>query len=158
MNRVRGGGALDPEFLLEAYTAGFFPMADPHTGEISWYSPDPRTILPLAHFHVPRSLKALLRKKLFEVRFDTAFEEVIRRCAERTETWISDGIRTVFVDLHRKGFAHSVETWYSGELAGGLYGLSLRGAFFGEVHVLPQAERIEGCSCESCQPPSREEV
>ncbi len=144
MNRPLRGNALDPEFVLEAYTAGFFPMADPRTREISWYSPDPRTVLPLDKFHVPRSLKAVLRRQTFDIRFNTSFEDVISACGRREETWISDEVKDVFVSLHRKGFAHSIEAWSSGVLAGGLYGLSIRGAFFGESmfsHV-PNASKV----------------
>jgi leucyl/phenylalanyl-tRNA--protein transferase len=143
MNRPTRGHALDPEFVLEAYTAGFFPMADPGTGEISWYSPDPRAILPLDHFHLPRSLGAVLRKKEFEIRINTSFGDVIDGCAARKETWISQEVRTLFVELHRRGFAHSVEAWQTGRLAGGLYGLSIRGTFFGEsmFSLVPNASK-----------------
>ena len=144
MNRPQQSRALDAEFVLEAYTAGFFPMADPRTGEISWYSPDPRAVLPLDKFHVPRSLNIVLRRQVFEVRVDTSFGEVIRSCSAREETWISEEVRDVFLSLHRIGFAHSIETWHSGRLAGGLYGLSIRGAFFGEsmFSLVPNASKV----------------
>jgi leucyl/phenylalanyl-tRNA--protein transferase len=144
MNHRSRGTGLDPEFVLEAYIAGFFPMADPQTGEISWYSPDPRAVLPFSRFHIPRSLKSVLRRDHFQIRFNTAFEEVVRGCAGREETWISDEVRQVFVSLHAKGFAHSIETWQSGKLAGGLYGLAIRGAFFGEsmFSLVPNASKV----------------
>jgi leucyl/phenylalanyl-tRNA---protein transferase len=124
--------AIDPEFLCQAYCNGYFPMADPKTGEINWYSPDPRTIFELNKFHVPRSLKLTLKKKLFEIRINKRFEEVMRACAQREETWISEEIIKSYVMLHEAGLAHSVETWKDDMLVGGLYGVAIRGAFFGE--------------------------
>lgn len=123
---------LDPEMVLMAYCRGFFPMADPQTGTIEWYSPDPRAIIPLEGFNVPRSVKRTLRRGLYDLRVDTAFDAVIRACAARHETWISGEIVRVYGILHARGFAHSVEAWQRGELAGGLYGVAIRGAFFGE--------------------------
>jgi leucyl/phenylalanyl-tRNA---protein transferase len=124
--------AIDPEFLCTAYCNGYFPMADPKTGEISWYSPDPRTIFELDTFHIPRSLKLTLKKKLFDIRINNKFEEVMRACAQREETWISEAIIKSYIRLHNIGIAHSVETWKDGLLVGGLYGVAIRGAFFGE--------------------------
>lgn len=123
---------LDPDFLLVAYRHGYFPMADSREGGISWFSPDPRGVIPLDRFHVPRSLKQVLRSNIFETRVDTVFAQVIRRCADREETWISGEIIDTYTELHTRGFAHSVETWRSGRLVGGLYGVSLGRAFFGE--------------------------
>jgi leucyl/phenylalanyl-tRNA---protein transferase len=123
---------IDPQFLCTAYCNGYFPMADPKTGEISWYSPDPRTIFDLNEFHVPRSLKLTLKKEDYEVCINKRFEEVIRACAEREETWISETIIQSYIQLYQMGFAHSVETWKDGNLIGGLYGVAIRGAFFGE--------------------------
>jgi leucyl/phenylalanyl-tRNA--protein transferase len=123
---------LNPDFLLIAYSNGYFPMAASRTGHIEWHSPDPRAIIPLNEFHLSRSLKQVLQKKKFEIRFDTSFEEIIRGCAKRETTWISEDIISAYIELHRRGFAHSVECWRQGELAGGLYGVALRGAFFGE--------------------------
>jgi leucyl/phenylalanyl-tRNA--protein transferase len=123
---------IDPEFLCTAYCNGYFPMADPKTGEMSWYSPDPRTIFELNTFHVPRSLKLTLKKKLFDIRINNRFEEVMRACAQREETWISEAIIKSYLKLHQVGIAHSVETWKDGTLVGGLYGVAIRGAFFGE--------------------------
>ncbi len=123
---------IDPQFLCTAYCNGYFPMADSKTGEISWYSPDPRTIFDLNEFHIPRSLKLTLKKEEFEVHVNKQFEEVIRACAEREETWISETIIQSYSQLHQLGYAHSVETWKDGKLVGGLYGVALCGAFFGE--------------------------
>jgi len=107
-------------------------MADSEDGAIHWYSPDPRAILPLDSFNVSRSLRQVIKKQTFEIRIDTSFEEVMRSCAERDETWISESIIQSYVGLHTLGAAHSVETWSNGTLAGGLYGVALAGAFFGE--------------------------
>jgi len=107
-------------------------MADPESGEIAWYSPDPRTIFELSEFKIPRSLKLTIKKGIFEVRLDTQFEEVMRGCAARDETWISEDIVASYLQLHRLGFGHSVECWHDGKLAGGLYGVAIGGAFFGE--------------------------
>ena len=122
---------IEPEILLNAYARGIFPMGMPE-GDIAWFSPDLRGVLPLEGFHLPHGLARTLKKNPFEVRCNTAFEAVMRACAEREETWIDEEIVRSYVELHRLGFAHSVETWREGELAGGLYGVSLGGAFFGE--------------------------
>ena len=124
--------SIDPQFLCTAYCNGYFPMADSHTGEISWYSPDPRTIFDLFEFHIPRSLRLTLKKEDCEVHVNKRFEEVIRACAEREETWISETIIQSYCKLHQLGLAHSVEIWKDGNLAGGLYGVAIQGAFFGE--------------------------
>jgi leucyl/phenylalanyl-tRNA--protein transferase len=123
---------IDPEFLLNAYCSGYFPMADDKSGEISWYSPDPRAVFDLDQFIVPRSLKLTLKKKPFDIVMDSRFEDVMRACAERTETWISEEIVQSYLELYRQGFAHSVECWKDSRLVGGLYGVAIRGAFFGE--------------------------
>lgn len=110
-------------------------MAD-DDGQIYWYDPDPRAILPLAQFHLPRSLARVVKKGRFKIRYDSEFEAVIRGCAApapgREETWISQEFIEAYTTLHRLGFAHSVETWLEGELVGGLYGVTLRGLFAGE--------------------------
>ena len=130
-------GRIPGELLLTAYAAGWFPMAV-EGGEIRWFSPDPRGVLPLDQFHVPTRLARVIRSGRFELRFDTAFEDVIRACAEAERdrddpgTWISDDIIDSYVALHDAGVAHSVEVWRAGHLVGGLYGVALRGAFFGE--------------------------
>lgn len=124
------------ELLLRCYASGIFPMAEPRTDEISYYSPDPRAILPLETFHVPASLARVVRRRVFRLASDTAFERVIRACAEsrpgRRETWLSERLIALYCELHARGFAHSVEAWREGELVGGLYGVALGAAFFGE--------------------------
>ncbi len=126
---------LSPEALLSGYMQGAFPMAQPD-GRIYWYSPDPRAILPLDGLHVSQSLRRVIHRGRFEVRFNTAFAEVVAACAApapgRPSTWISAEIAAAYTNLHRLGLAYSVETWLDGELAGGLYGVSLRGLFAGE--------------------------
>ncbi len=124
---------LTPELLLHGYQCGYFPMADPsENNAIYWYSPDPRGVLPLTSFHIPDTLAKLVRRAYYDVVFDRDFETVIRACAERDETWISEEIIQLYVALYRAGYAHSVECYRDDELAGGLYGVTLRGAFFGE--------------------------
>jgi leucyl/phenylalanyl-tRNA--protein transferase len=111
-------------------------MADPRTGSIGYYSPDPRAIIPLDGFHLPRSLARIARRGVFELRSDTVFEAVIRACAEprreRPETWLDERLVRAYLELHARGFAHSVEAWRDGRLVGGLYGVHLGAAFFGE--------------------------
>lgn len=120
------------DLLLAAYAAGYFPMADSRDGPIGWYSPDPRAIIPLDRFRISRSLRQTLKKNIFEIRFNTSFEEVIRSCAARKSTWISENIVQSYLLLHHRGFAHSVEAWQDNKLVGGLYGVALGAAFFGE--------------------------
>lgn len=120
------------ELLLTAYSAGYFPMADSRDGEIHWYSPDPRAIIPLDTFKISRSLKQTIKKNIFEIRINHSFEDVIRNCAKRDETWISEEIVQSYLELHRLGYAHSIESWHNKKLVGGLYGIALGGAFFGE--------------------------
>ncbi len=122
---------LDLLLLMSAYAQGIFPMAD-HRGDIHWYAPDPRAILEHDNLHVSRSLRATIRKGIYEVRMDTAFELVMRRCAARKETWINEALIATYTGLHHAGLAHSVEAWRDGVLVGGLYGVALRGAFMGE--------------------------
>ncbi len=128
---------LTPELLLRAYAAGIFPMSESRDDPaIFWVDPKVRGILPLETFHVPKRLRRTVRSRAFEVRCDTAFEAVIMACAEtnrgRRNTWINDTIIDAYTALHRLGFAHSVESWLDGELAGGLYGVSIGGVFCGE--------------------------
>lgn len=123
---------LPPDLLLHAYREGVFPMAL-ENGELGWFSPDPRAIIPLdEQFHIPHGLKRTLKKRPFKIRFDHAFREVMLGCADRPTTWISRGILDSYVRLHQMGHAHSVEAWKDGQLAGGLYGVAVGGAFFGE--------------------------
>ncbi len=122
---------LQPEFLLSAYANGIFPMGE--GDEIAWYSPDPRAVLPLEGFKAPRSLRQRLRNTAHEIRINADFERVMRCCADRDDgTWITDTIVEAYTTLHQLGFAHSVEAYYGKELAGGLYGVSYGGVFFGE--------------------------
>jgi leucyl/phenylalanyl-tRNA--protein transferase len=122
---------LDPVILVRAYAQGIFPMAD-HQGKIRWYAPDPRAILEHDNLHVSRSLRATIRKGTYEIRMDSAFEKVMRYCAEREETWINEEFIKTYTYLHTLGLAHSVESWHNGRLVGGLYGIALGGAFMGE--------------------------
>jgi leucyl/phenylalanyl-tRNA--protein transferase len=137
------------ELLLAAYASGWFPMADDE-GVISWYSPDPRGIMPIDTFHVPSRLQRLFRRGTVQVDIDTAFEQVMRACAEAerepddTGTWISEEIIESYCTLHDQGFAHSVEVRQDGALVGGLYGVTLGGAFFGEsmFHRITDASKV----------------
>lgn len=122
---------IPPENLLRAYARGVFPMAD--HGQILWFSPEMRGLIPLdERFHIPRGLARSLRKNPFEIRWNTAFREVMTGCAARDETWIDPVILDSYCHLHDLGHAHSVECWDDDGLQGGLYGVSLPGAFFGE--------------------------
>ena len=128
---------LKPELLLRAYAVGIFPMAESRAdAEIHWIDPEIRGILPLEAFHLPRRLRRTLRRRQMTVRVDSAFGEVIKACATpsetRRDTWINAPIERLYRDLHEMGFAHSVECWQDDALVGGLYGVSLGGAFFGE--------------------------
>lgn len=128
---------LTPQILLGAYASGIFPMAESrHDPDLYWIDPDVRGVIPLTDFHIPRRLRRTLRNGPYEVRSDADFVGVIRGCAEHTgsrpDTWINTEIEGLYNALFDMGFAHSVETWQDGELVGGLYGVSLGGAFFGE--------------------------
>jgi leucyl/phenylalanyl-tRNA---protein transferase len=122
---------LTTEILEACYRAGAFPMADAY-GRIEFYRSDPRSVLEFEDLHVPRSLERVIRKGTFELRVDEDFDGVIRACADREETWISPEIIDAYVRLHHAGKAHSVEAYADGELAGGLYGVTIGGAFMGE--------------------------
>lgn len=125
-------------FLLSAYANGYFPMAESRNAEaLHWYSPEKRGILPLDTFHVPKSLQKFMLRCGYEVRFDTAFEAVIRACADtvsatRKDTWINAEIIALYCELAATGYAHSVECWHENRLVGGLYGIAMGKAFFGE--------------------------
>lgn len=122
---------LQPDVLVRAYCNGVFPMAE--GGRILWFSPEMRGLIPLdERFHIPRRLRAALRKAPFEIRVDTDFEGTMRGCAGRESTWIDERIIEAYTALHRLGLAHSIECWDAGGLQGGLYGVALGGAFFGE--------------------------
>ena len=140
---------LTPDVLLRAYAIGIFPMAEGREhADLHWIDPELRGVLPLDGFHVPRRLRRRLRRGDFEVRCDSAFPEVIRACAEpsasRRDTWINATIEKLYNDLFTAGFAHSVECWREGRLAGGLYGVSLGAAFFGESMFSrePEASKV----------------
>ncbi|MFZ2641295.1 MAG: leucyl/phenylalanyl-tRNA--protein transferase [Verrucomicrobiia bacterium] len=137
---------LEAHLLLAAYCKGIFPMAVGKRGDIGWFSPDPRAIIPLdERFHVPHGLRRVLKKQPFEITVDREFEVVMRACAKRHEgTWISDEIVESYCNLHRLGFAHSVEARLDGQLAGGLYGVHIGGAFFGEsmFHRATDASKV----------------
>ena len=126
---------LTPQLLIAAYCEGIFPMAH-DDGAIYWYEPNPRAIIPLDSFHVPRRLARTVRNGGFEVRVDTEFRAVMEACAEpapgRPTTWIAPEMIDAYAALHALGFAHSVETWHAGRLVGGLYGVAIRGLFAGE--------------------------
>lgn len=122
---------IPPEKLLAAYAQGVFPMAE--DGEILWFSPQNRGLIPLdERFHIPKNLRKTLRRKPFEIRRNGDFRQVVSACSQRTETWIDDTILESYANLHALGFAHSIETWQNDQLVGGLYGVSLGRAFFGE--------------------------
>ena len=122
---------IPPEILLEAYARGVFPMAE--DGEILWFSPERRGLIPLdERFHIPHGLANSLKRQPFEIRWDTAFREVMLGCAAREETWIDEVILDSYCTLHQLGHAHSVECWDAEGLQGGLYGVALPGVFFGE--------------------------
>lgn len=124
---------LTPELLLHGYSVGIFPMAESRTdSEIFWVDPRLRGIMPLNGFHISRSLARAMRKSTFHVRIDTAFTEIVAACADRSETWINDEITALYHALHRSGHAHSLEIWEDGALVGGVYGVTLGRAFFGE--------------------------
>ena len=137
------------DLLVSAYTSGWFPMAG-DDGLVRWYSPDPRGIIPLEAFHVPARLARVVRNGGFEVRINGAFDEVIRACAQAKRagsdpgSWISEEIVRSYLALHEAGIAHSVEAWRDGKLAGGLYGVAIGGAFFGEsmFHRATDASKV----------------
>ncbi len=127
---------LTPALLRWAYRQGWFPMANPEAGAIEWFNPDPRAIIPLDAFHVPATLSREVRKGRFEIRCDTVFEGVMRACAAPRApddlTWIDDAMIEAYVRLHEDGSAHCLEAWLGDQLVGGLYGVHVGGAFFGE--------------------------
>ena len=129
--------SITPELLLRAYSIGMFPMSESADDpELFWVEPDIRGIIPLDGFHVSKSLQKAIRKAPFDIRFDTAFDQVVEKCAEaaddRPSTWINQQIKDLYGALHRLGHAHSVEAWEGDELVGGLYGVTLGSAYFGE--------------------------
>ena len=144
MGPLAVGGDLRPERLVLAYSLGIFPWYSANE-PIQWHSPDPRMVLLADELRVTRSLRRTVRKERFRVSLDTAFAAVVEACAEtpRPEqdgTWITDEMKAAYVELHERGLAHSAEAWDGDELAGGLYGVSLGGAFFGESMFAHQAD------------------
>lgn len=124
---------IDPQLLLQAYCVGIFPMAErAGAKDFFWVEPKKRGILPLESFHLSRSLRRFIRKGVFTVRFDTAFADVMKACADRCETWINQEILESYCALFDLGFAHSVECWDDEGLQGGVYGIAINSAFFGE--------------------------
>lgn len=141
---------LTPQRILNAYAQGLFPMAESATDKkVFWIRPEKRGIIPLADFHIPRRLAKFLRKAPFDIRYDSAFHSVINGCAQsksgRENTWINEPIREAYADLFDLGFCHTVEAWQNGELVGGLYGLELGRAFFGESMFSHQSNASKAC-------------
>ena len=135
---------LDTKLLKAAYACGYFPMPHPESAEILWFDPDPRAILPPHAFHCSRSLERTLRRNVFTVTLDQAFGEVMAGCADRPDTWINAEFTRAYTELFEEGVAHSVEVWQGGQLAGGLYGVVLGGAFFAEskFHRVTDASKV----------------
>lgn len=123
---------LRPGNMIRLYASGAFPMADEKTNKINWYMPELRTIIPVDKFNYPRSLRKFLQKNNYETRFDTEFIKVVNCCADRDSTWISQKLIEAYLRLKKLGYVHTVETWENNNLIGGLYGVTFRGAFFGE--------------------------
>ncbi|MEK6236449.1 MAG: leucyl/phenylalanyl-tRNA--protein transferase [Planctomycetales bacterium] len=142
--RQKRDRTLSPEVLREAYSSGYFPMGDAWTRGVRWYRPDPRAILPLDEFHCSRRLARRIRRGEFQVEFNQAFRQVMLACADRPDRWITDEILTAYQALREEGDAHSVEILRDGELVGGVYGVSLGGAFFGEsmFHRATDASKV----------------
>ncbi len=139
---------LNPQLLIQAYCQGLFPMADEEEGQVEFYDCDLRAILDLEHFHVPRRLARTIRSQKFEIRMNSAFQQVMEGCAApapgRESTWISAEIIEAFTNLHRLGLAHSVECWQEDRLVGGVYGVAIRGLFAGEslFHLERDASKV----------------
>jgi leucyl/phenylalanyl-tRNA---protein transferase len=138
MRSSNSDSGITPEQIIQAYRHGYFPMATGLDGEIDWFISEPRTIIPLdERFRIRRSLRQALRKTAYEIRINTSFDEVIRACArhdvkDEDGIWLSEEMIQLYARLHRRGYVHSVEAWMEGELSGGLYGVAIKGAFFGE--------------------------
>jgi leucyl/phenylalanyl-tRNA---protein transferase len=134
---------LQPELMLRLYANGAFPMAD-DSGNVNWFLPEIRSIIPLNSYNIPRSLKKIIPELGFNVTFDSSTLAVIEKCSERKPTWISDKLKTAYKKLHKRKHVHSVEIWKNEKLVGGLYGITFRGAFFGESMFsrVPQASKV----------------
>lgn len=131
-NNTKSSELLSPNNMIRLYANGAFPMADEKTGVINWFMPEIRTIIPLDHYNIPRSLKKKISDSGFDIRYDTDFLSVVKGCASREKTWISDELIEAYLRLKKLDFVHTVETWLNNKLVGGLYGITFRGAFFGE--------------------------
>ncbi|MCP4394766.1 MAG: leucyl/phenylalanyl-tRNA--protein transferase [Alphaproteobacteria bacterium] len=149
------GYNVTPDFLLRAYSSGIFPMAESKDApELMWLEPDKRCVMPLDGFHIPKRLRKTIRQQPFHVTADTAFYDVIEACSVvdvskqgRDDTWINDEIIRLYTQLHERGNAHSVECWKDGELVGGLYGVSIGSAFFGESMFSAQTDASKIALC-----------
>ena len=143
---------ITPDLLIEAYKIGIFPMANNQDDpKIDFFDPDPRGIIPLENFHISRSLRKLIRKGIFKVTYNTAFSSILEGCSRisrnRPTTWINHEIKTVYKQLFDMGYCHSIEIWYGKSIVGGLYGLSIGAAFFGEsmFSLKPNASKVALC-------------
>ncbi|MCY6380898.1 leucyl/phenylalanyl-tRNA--protein transferase [Hoeflea prorocentri] len=150
MHRSEDRLKITPQLLIKAYSCGLFPMAESADDpEVFWVEPEIRGVIPLDQFHIPKSLAKTCRQDRFDIRFDTAFSAVIDGCAEsgpgRKKTWINKTIRDLYTQLHELGHAHCVEAWRDDMLVGGLYGVSLRGAFFGESMFSRERDASKVC-------------
>jgi len=133
---------LEPGFMISMYARGSFPMAE-EDGIINWYMPETRSVIPVKSFNIPRSLRKFMQNASFDYRYDSETMSVIKKCADRNETWISDELIEAYEKLINMGYIHSVEVYQNDELVGGLYGIAFRGAFFGEsmFSKVPQASK-----------------
>ncbi|GAB4288654.1 MAG: leucyl/phenylalanyl-tRNA--protein transferase [Ignavibacteriaceae bacterium] len=129
---IKSADLLKPGNMLRLYASGAFPMADEATGTINWYMPEIRAIIPLDRFHIPRSARKAIEQAGFEIKTDQNFDGVVRGCADRITTWISEDLIKAYKRLYKRGHLHTVEVYLNNELIGGLYGITFRGAFFGE--------------------------
>jgi leucyl/phenylalanyl-tRNA--protein transferase len=134
---------LQPDNMLRMYAAGAFPMAEDRDGPIQWYLPEIRTIIPINNYNIPRSLKKFLQSSDFEYKTDTDFLCVVNNCADRETTWISEELIEAYMRLFKRKHIHTIEVWQNGKMVGGLYGITFRGAFFGEsmFSKVPQASK-----------------
>lgn len=142
--RAKSVDIIPVDLLLSAYAGGYFPMSDPGSESVQWYYSDPSAVIPLDAWKIPRSLELFMKKSSWRVTTDRDFPAVISGCSQRFNTWISNTIIRSYINLHREGYAHSVEVWDDEKLTGGLYGVHLGGAFFGEsmFHLKTNASKV----------------
>jgi leucyl/phenylalanyl-tRNA---protein transferase len=136
---------IDVEAIIDGYRQGYFLMAEEDDSDLAWYTSQERTLIPLDdRFHVPRSLRRALNQNRFEVAIDKDFEGVVEGCANRTKTWISEELMQIYAALHQAGWAHSFETWFEGQLAGGILGIGIGGMFVGEsmFYAVPEGSKV----------------